>query len=120
MTRRLGAQCPFCEIVAGRLDADVVDAGRRWLAFKPLKAATPGHVLFVPRRHVTSAVEAPLTTGLIMAAAARYLGAVGPQGNILTSAGPEATQSVFHLHVHVVPRGPSDTLHEDWPWEGLR
>lgn len=108
--------CVFCQIVVGEAPAKIVARGNGWTIFRPLNPHAPGHVLVVPNRHVESAVAAPRVAGIVMAAAARYLGAVGPQGNILASSGPAATQTVFHLHVHVIPRGENDNLPADWPW----
>jgi histidine triad (HIT) family protein len=83
------------------------------VCFEPLNPVTPGHMLFVPRRHVTSAIESPPHFGACAEAAAWY----GlEQGNIITSVGSAATQSVFHLHVHWVPRRAGDGLH--LPWTG--
>jgi histidine triad (HIT) family protein len=107
-------ECPFCAIVAGQAPATVLAEGPRVLIFQPLQPHAPGHALVVPRQHVADAWEDPDLTGLVFAAAARFLGR--RQGNLLTSNGPLATQTVRHLHVHVVPRSERDGLHEDWPW----
>ena len=70
---------------------------------------TPGHLLVVPRRHVADALEDPELTGRVMAGAAALAASrrLHPC-NIMTSAGREATQSVFHLHLHIVPRAAGD------------
>jgi histidine triad (HIT) family protein len=83
--------------------------------FEPLHPVAPGHMLVVPRPHVRDATEDPVLTGWVMAAAARLAARVG-DCNIITSVGPAATQTVFHLHVHVVPRRPGDGL--ALPWTG--
>lgn len=108
--------CVFCLIVAGEAPAKIVHRGNGWTIFVPLNPHAPGHVLVVPNRHVRSAVADPVEAGRIMRVAARHLGAMGPQGNLLTSSGPAATQTVDHLHVHVIPRGDNDNLPADWPW----
>lgn len=68
-------------------------------------------------KDAVSAVAAPRVAGRLLSAAARYLRAQGPQGNLLTSSGPLATQTV---DIHVLPRGPDDALPADWPWMRTR
>lgn len=106
--------CVFCDIASDRAPARIVAESPTVVVFVPLAPAAPGHLLVVPRRHVRDAAEDPTLTASVFAHAVRVLGA--RQGNILTSVGPDATQTVKHLHVHVVPRGHGDGLHEDWPW----
>jgi histidine triad (HIT) family protein len=114
--------CVFCQIVVADDGNVIVASGRTWVAFRPLKPVSTRHVLFVPRRHVVSAVTAPRVAGRVVRAAAEWVRANGPQGNLLTSSGPDATQTVNHLHVHAILRGPTfnEGLSKDWPWEGLR
>lgn len=103
--------CVFCEIVAERTPATFV---RRWtdaVAIVPLNPVTDGHLLVIPRRHVRDASEDPCIASIAMECAAEI--AVPPY-NIITSAGREATQSVFHLHVHIVPRREDDGLALPW------
>lgn len=109
--------CVFCDIVAGRAPAQIV---RRWpetTAFVPLDPISPGHVLVVPNQHVRDAVESPsvtmLTMGRAVALASEY-----HSSNILTSNGAPATQSIFHLHIHVVSRMPNDQLMLPWGTTG--
>lgn len=107
--------CVFCRIIAGDAPATVVREWPAVVAFTPLGPVTRGHVLVVPRRHVTSAVDDPAITGLTFSAAAEYAGGVG-DCNLITSVGAAATQTVRHLHVHVVPRRTGDGL--SLPWTG--
>lgn len=111
----MNTSCVFCDIISGARSAQVI---RRWsnvLAFVPLDPVTDGHVLIVPDAHVNDASESPAWAAETMRAAADYAYSVGPC-NIITSVGVEATQTVFHLHVHVVPRRTGDGLH--LPWTG--
>lgn len=104
-------ECVFCEIVAGRAPATVV---RRWsdaLAIVPLGPVTPGHVLIIPTEHVTDATTDPEVTAATYRRAAEY---AQPPCNLITNAGRVATQSVFHLHVHVIPRAHRDGLALPW------
>lgn len=99
--------CVFCEIVG---DQNGI------VAFKPLNPVVPGHLLFVPATHVKDASSNPDIAGQTFAAAASWGAANYPDFNLITSAGHYATQTVWHLHVHYVPRHPDDGLH--LPWTG--
>lgn len=81
------------------------------ITFEPLSPVTPGHRLFVPRMHVSNAIEGPRQLGRAMTAAALWQSG---QANYINSYGPDATQSVWHLHVHLVPRTPDDGLLLPW------
>lgn len=105
------ADCPFCEIVAGTAPATFV---RRWpdaIAIVPLGPVVAGHVLVIPTAHVRDVAEDPIVSAAVMARAAEI---AVPPCNIITSAGAEATQSVWHLHLHVVPRAVDDGLALPW------
>jgi histidine triad (HIT) family protein len=116
--------CEFCYIARGCADAEVLAEGETWLAFFPLKPATPGHTLVVPRRHVRDFWEAEAQEAGELAAACLSVGravqrALMPQGmNLITSAGTAAEQTVFHLHLHVVPRWANDGFGTIWPPKG--
>lgn len=105
--------CPFCEIVAGRAPATIV---REWwfgLAIVPLNPVVPGHLLVIPRRHVPDFAADPAVSSTIAGYAAEM---AVPPCNVITSVGAEATQTVRHLHLHVVPRAAGDGL--ALPWTG--
>jgi histidine triad (HIT) family protein len=104
--------CPFC----GRIERDEYD---HWdehsVAFIPLRPVTPGHFLVVSRTHVESALESAELTGLAFAFAVRMARLMRlEQVNFITSAGEHATQTIRHLHVHVVPRTEGDGLILPW------
>jgi histidine triad (HIT) family protein len=105
------SDCVFCAIVAGTAPATVV---RRWadaIAIVPLGPVTPGHVLVIPAAHVSDWTADPLVSAVAMARAVE----IGSYpSNLITSAGVEATQSVFHLHLHIVPRCDNDGLALPW------
>jgi histidine triad (HIT) family protein len=114
--------CDFCSIARGDdRSVEIVCESKNWLAFFPLNPATPGHTLVIPREHVRDlwAVEGPLAAELISA----VIGvgnaidrALEPEGmNLITSAGEAAEQSVFHLHLHLVPRWHRDGFGRIWP-----
>lgn len=108
------ADCPFCKrIAAGEYDYSDPHA----VAFEPLNPVTPGHLLVVPRRHVRDAGEDVEVAARTMSLAADIAGPTEDGAyNLITSAGREATQSVLHLHIHIVPRTEGDGLH--LPWTG--
>jgi histidine triad (HIT) family protein len=109
--------CVFCGIVAGTQPSVTVRQWPEAVAFRPLNPVTEGHVLVVPRTHVADAAESPTIAALVMARAAELAG-MYDAANILTSIGAAATQSVFHLHVHVVPRREADGLMLPWGTTG--
>jgi histidine triad (HIT) family protein len=105
--------CVFCEIVNGRAPARFRYTWPETVAFEPLNPVTPGHLLIVPRRHVEDFAEDGETTASVMRRATEAAADMGP-ANLITSRGPEATQSVFHMHVHLVPRSEGDGLALPW------
>ncbi|SOD67096.1 histidine triad (HIT) family protein [Streptomyces zhaozhouensis] len=105
--------CVFCDIAAGLAPATVVRAWPDTLAILPRGGVTDGHVLVIPRTHIPDAGTDPAVAATTMAAAAELAGEL-PAANIITSKGTAATQTVFHLHLHVVPRQPGDGLPLPW------
>jgi histidine triad (HIT) family protein len=112
--------CIFCKIVAGELPATVVDEDEQTIAFMDINPATRGHALVIPRAHTDDllAIE-PVQLAAVSAAAQRLarrakerLGADGV--NVLNSCGAAAWQTVFHFHLHVIPRYHDDPLHLPW------
>lgn len=114
--------CSFCRIIRGEdLSAEIVCAGPSWVAFFPSEPATPGHTLVVPRAHVPNvwslddALGAELMSAVIRVGRA-IQNAVTPAGmNLISSSGAVAEQTVFHLHLHVVPRYQGDDIDPIWP-----
>lgn len=106
--------CVFCAIVDGSAPADVVYGDDHAVAFMDIRPMTPGHTLVVPRRHapdlwgLTEDEIAPFMTA-VTRVARQVRDALRPDGlNLLQSNGAAAWQSVFHLHVHVLPRTAGD------------
>lgn len=106
------ADCVFC----GRIERGEYDDGDAFaVTFRPLKPVGPGHRLFVPRVHVADALEDPMVTAMAVRYATEWAGRQGLGAlNLITSRGPEATQSVFHMHWHLVPRLKHDGYHLPW------
>ncbi|KUL32535.1 HIT family hydrolase [Streptomyces regalis] len=94
------------------------------LAFFPLAPATRGHTLVVPRAHsadlwAMDEADAQRLFHTVMVVGRALRAVLGPDGmNIINSAGAVATQSVFHTHVHLVPRRPGDAMGPIWPPKG--
>lgn len=114
------AGCPFCKMVmesvtTGRGIEQIGSSGV--YHFEPLNPVTPGHRLFVPAFHYGDAAEAPSATGAVFEWAAWWAAAQGEDFNLIVNAGPAASQTVRHLHVHYVPRRPGDGLL--LPWSSL-
>jgi histidine triad (HIT) family protein len=107
--------CVFCRLIAEQKHEGGAH-GIVW--FTPLNPVTDGHLLVVPAKHVADACEDPIMTARTMERAALLLAGRygGEDANIITSIGPAATQTVRHLHLHIVPRRPGDGLH--LPWTG--
>lgn len=114
--RHLNPDCIFCKVVTHQAPAEIVHEDISTIIFVPLNPHVPGHVIVVPKFHVASAIEDPRTAGDMMQDAATYARRKVGHCNILASVGEEATQTIMHLHVHVIPRGPDDGLGKDWPW----
>ena len=114
------ADCLFCAIVAGELPGEIVDSDEHTVSFMDINPATRGHALVVPREHVADLMEASDAQLEQTILAARRLArtieaALEPDGfNILNSCRPAAWQTVFHLHVHVIPRYEDDPLKLPW------
>jgi histidine triad (HIT) family protein len=112
--------CIFCRIVAGELPSTRVHEDERTVAFMDIAPATRGHTLVIPRAHARDLLEVPgddlaacaATAQLVAGRMGERLGAVGV--NLLNSCGPAAWQTVFHFHVHVIPRYAGDPLKLPW------
>jgi histidine triad (HIT) family protein len=106
--------CTFCEILAGRLPAHVVLDDEVALAFLDVRPLFPGHTLLVPREHHETLADLPTALLEPYFARAQRLSLAMEQG--LASVGSfvainnRVSQSVPHLHTHVVPRTPKDGL----------
>jgi histidine triad (HIT) family protein len=115
------ADCIFCKIVAGEIPALVLEQDEHTLTFMDIAPATRGHALVIPKRHATDLWEIePAELSAVAEAAQRQslrvrdrLGADGV--NLLNSCRPAAWQTVFHFHMHVIPRYAGDPL--KLPWE---
>jgi histidine triad (HIT) family protein len=100
------AGCLFCSIAAGEIPADVVFETESILAFNDINPAAPTHVLVIPKQHIASAADlGPDDAGLLSAlfeGAAHVGTSIDGGWRLVTNVGPDAGQSVFHLHFHVL------------------
>jgi histidine triad (HIT) family protein len=112
--------CIFCRIVAGELPATIVDSDERTIAFMDIAPATRGHALVIPRAHSADLLSvAPEDLAAVALAckrlAARISERLSADGvNLVNSCGAVAWQTVFHFHVHVIPRYADDPLRLPW------
>ena len=106
--------CTFCRIVAGELPATIVYDDEQLLAFLDTKPVFRGHVLLVPKLHVTTLKELPAELVGEFAATAQRLEAAVETGlavpGSMVLVNNVVSQSVPHLHLHVIPRRPRDGL----------
>lgn len=109
-------ECVFCRIVAGRGEASVVAESDRAVAFLDLQPVTPGHVLVVPRAHAAGLADVDDVDGAAVWSLARRVGAglraagLADGVNLLLADGAVAWQTVWHVHLHVIPRRRGDGL----------
>ena len=112
--------CLFCKIVAGEIPATVVRKDERTVAFMDINPATRGHLLVVPRAHAADLLDIDGDDLAACVAAAQALAELvterlGADGvNLLNSCGRNAWQTVFHFHLHVIPRYAGDPLRLPW------
>lgn len=94
---------------------DVVRVWDDALALVPLgPVVEDGHLLVIPRAHVADVAEDACVSAATMARAAQILADLDWSANVVTSRGSEATQSVFHLHLHIVRRVTGDAVSLPW------
>lgn len=107
--------CAFCDIAAGQSPATIVREWPDTIAILPRSGGcTPGHTLVIPRQHVSDFTVNPAIGGTTQQRAGELAAEIGGQWNYVTSCGPDATQTVFHLHGHLLPRLAGDDLVLPW------
>jgi histidine triad (HIT) family protein len=112
--------CIFCAIVAGEAPATILDSDEHTVSFMDINPATKGHALVIPRKHSDDLMDiAPADLQHVSTAAQRLAEqmrkTLKPDGfNLINACGPLAWQTVFHFHMHVVPRYADDPLKLTW------
>ena len=115
------SHCVFCRIVAREIPATVVHEDEHTLAFMDLGQVNPGHVLVAVRAHAENLYGLnDAQAGAVLRAAARVARAIReafqPEGlSVYQANGKAAGQTVFHYHVHLVPRYEGDGMALTWP-----
>ena len=109
--------CVFCEIVAGRAPAIRIHEDDDYLAILDIRPFTRGHTLVIPKRHSVDLTDTPagtltgmLALGQRIARATRISGLAATGNNVAINDGKSAMQSVFHIHLHVIPRRDGDKM----------
>ena len=107
--------CVFCQIVAGTAPAIQVYEDEDYLGFLDIRPFTRGHTLVIPKQHSVDLTDTPapilagmLTVGQRIAQATRASGLAATGNNVAINDGKSAFQSVFHIHLHVIPRRDGD------------
>jgi len=112
--------CLFCKIVAGEVPATRIREDERTVAFMDINPATRGHVLVVPRTHARDLHEIGAEDLAAVARAGQVVAALGRDRlaadgiTMINSTGAAAWQTVFHFHLHVIPRYEHDPLRLPW------
>ena len=115
------SDCVFCKIVAKQIPATVVHEDERTVAFMDLGQVNPGHVLVAAKAHVENLyglddVDAAAVFRTVARVARAIRDAFAPQGlSVYQANGRPAGQTVFHFHVHLVPRHEGDGMALTWP-----
>ena len=114
-------QCIFCRLVAGEIPSARVYEDDLVIAFMDIAQVNPGHVLIATKRHATNLFEiTPEEAAAVMQIAQKMAEAVriafDPPGlTLLQANGKEGEQTVFHFHLHVLPRHANDGVGLNWP-----
>jgi histidine triad (HIT) family protein len=112
--------CLFCKIVSQEIPSERIAEDERTVSFMDINPGTRGHALVIPREHATDLLEIdPEDLAATVQAAQRLarkaVKALGADGvNLINSCGKAAWQTVFHFHVHVIPRYADDPLRLPW------
>ncbi|HEX3873311.1 MAG TPA: HIT domain-containing protein [Solirubrobacteraceae bacterium] len=120
MTIEHDPDCIFCKIVSGDLPATVIAEDERTIALMDIQPANPGHALVIPRAHARDllaigAADLSACAAMAREIAGRAVERLGADGvNLLNSCGADAWQTVFHFHIHVIPRYRGDPLRLPW------
>ncbi len=117
---RTETDCIFCKIVAGEIPCFKLHEDAATLAFMDINPANGGHALAIPREHWEDIHSVPdellaATASTAKRVAAAIAASLAPDGiNLVQANGPGAAQSVFHFHMHVLPRRNGDELKINW------
>lgn len=101
--------CPFCRIADGKAPSKIIFANEDVVAFRDLNPQAPVHALIVPRAHISGINASDAEDGAVLAALVRVANQVAREQGVADSGyrlvwnvGPDAGQSVFHIHLHLL------------------
>lgn len=112
--------CIFCKILRGEIPSFKVFEDDKTFAFMDINPVNEGHALVIPKFHAENLYATPdewfgPTLSTVRRVAAAVNAVVQPEGiNLLQANGPGAKQSVFHLHMHIIPRSATDGATMNW------
>ena len=115
------SDCVFCKIVAGQIPSTKVHEDEHTLAFMDLGQVNPGHVLVAVKKHAANLFELDDTQAAAVARSCTRVAkairdAFAPAGlSVYQANGKAAGQTVFHYHVHLLPRHEADGMELTWP-----
>jgi histidine triad (HIT) family protein len=115
------ADCVFCKIMAKQIPASIVHEDEHTLAFMDLGQVNPGHVLVAVKAHAENVyalddIQAAAVFRSVARVARAIRSAFSPEGlSIYQANGKPAGQTVFHFHIHLVPRHENDGMNLTWP-----
>ena len=120
MSSRLNGDCIFCSIIKGEIPARTIFEDENTLAFLDIFPANPGHALVIPKFHVKDIHEATADEYALIAKSAKVVAdlleeKLKPEGTTIFQMNKApGWQTIFHAHMHVIPRWGGDSLHNPW------
>jgi histidine triad (HIT) family protein len=114
------SDCIFCKVLSGEIPGEVIDSDERTLTVMDINPATRGHAVVISREHAESLLDLDDENTLAVMQTARRVAeqmraTLQPDGfNMLHNIGRAAWQSIFHFHLHVIPRYRDDPLQLPW------
>lgn len=109
--------CVFCDKT--KIKGEITQHNESVFSFEPLNPVVAGHRIFVPEKHVPDFFDDPDTFAEVCRVVSICSNNLH-EYNVITSKGKNATQSVFHLHVHLIPRTENDGLKLPWTDQNLK
>ena len=120
MTERLEADCIFCSIIKGDIPSRKIFEDENTLAFLDIFPANPGHSLVIPKFHVTDIHDATADEYALIAKSSKVVADIlqaklNPDGTTIFQMNKApGWQTIFHAHMHVIPRWQGDSLQNPW------
>jgi histidine triad (HIT) family protein len=107
--------CVFCDILRHDINEQIELAFDDSVVITPINPVVPGHKLLIPDTHVCDIADNPSVTANVMGDVSFYMRHMEwGDCNVITSRGASATQTIFHMHIHLIPRAEGDGLLLPW------